>query len=497
MPIKQDQRMIAITTPLGKDVLGLRSFSFQEQMGRLFQIEADLSGEKDFTVDFDKIVGHEVTVRLNLRKGGGSRSFHGIVSRMVQSANENDYCHYRVTIVPWLWFLTRTSDCRIFQNKTIPQIIEAVFKGHGFSGGKDYKLNLIGNYQPWEFCVQYRETDFNFVSRLMEQEGIYYFFEYNEQENTHTLMLVDDLNSHKPLPNKEIPFQPTTQGAVPAPYAITDWTMEKEVQPVATALQDFNFEKPKLSLLAKDNVTRKYGGAKYEIYDYPGEYEAHADGMRYASVRLEELQTQYETLHGQASARSLAPGCTFKLKNHPRTDQEREYLITGISLHADAGEFASSGDAPGTDLFSCNFTCIDKTQQFRPARLTPKPVIQGVQTAIVTGPAGQEIHVDKYGRVKLHFHWDRHDKSDENSSCWVRVSQAWTGKGWGHIANPHMGEEVIVAFLEGDPDRPIVVGRVYNEDHMPPYPLPASAAIIGMKTASQTTTGICKVGSKT
>ena len=479
MALKQDNRLIAIKTALGPDVLALRSVSVQEQISRLFQIEAELSSENG-EVDFDKVVGYGATVRLYIGQKD-KRYFDGVVSRLVQVANQGGYAHYRATIVPWLWFLTRTSDCRIFQAKTVPDIIEQVFKGHGFN---DYQLKLSGNYQPREYCVQYRETDFNFVSRLMEQEGIYYFFEH--QDGKHTLVLADSISAHNPFPGyADVTFYELEKGAA-AREVITDWTMEKEVQPVASALQDFDFKKPKTSLLASTNVTRKYGKAQFEIYDYPGEYVDHGDGQRLADVRLEELQTQYETLHGQASARGLAAGHIFKLKNHSRKDQNRDYLITGVSLHADAGEFATAGggSGAGSEFFSCNFTCIDKAQQFRPVRLTPKPIVQGPQTAIVVGPSGEEIYTDEHARVKVHFHWDRHDKSDENSSCWVRVSQYWAGKTWGTIHIPRIGQEVIIEFLEGDPDRPIITGRVYNADQTPPYDLPANKTQSGLKSRS-------------
>ena len=477
MALKQDNRLLAIKTALGPDVLAVRSISVQEQMSRLFQIEAELSSE-DGKVDFDQVVGHDVTIRLNVGQKD-KRFFHGFVSRFVQVANEGKYAHYRATIVPWLWFLTRTSDCRIFQNKSTPDIIEEIFKGLGFT---DYQLKLSGNYAKKEYCVQYRETDFNFVSRLMEQEGIYYYFEH--KDGKHTLVLADSTSAHNVFPGYgEITFHEFQKGAAER-EVITDWVMEKEVQPVATALQDFDFKKPKTSLLTSANVTRKYGKAQFEIYDYPGEYLEHDDGQKLADVRLEELQTRYETLHGQASARGLAAGYTFTLKNHPRPDQNREYLITGVSLHADAGEYASGSAGTGGDFFSCNFTCIDKAQQFRPVRLTPKPIVQGPQTAIVVGPSGEEIYTDEHARVKVHFHWDRHDKSDQDSSCWVRVSQYWAGKTWGTIHIPRIGQEVIIEFLEGDPDRPIITGRVYNADQTPPYDLPANKTQSGLKSRS-------------
>jgi type VI secretion system secreted protein VgrG len=475
MPITQEHRLLAISTALGDDALVVRSIAVQEQISRLFQIEAELRSE-DGAVAFDQVVGNNATVRLET--GPGTRYFNGFISRLVQLANQGGYARYHATIVPWLWFLTRTADCRIFQQKSVSDIIEEVFKGHGFN---DYQLKLSGTYAPKEYVVQYRETDFNFVSRLMEQAGIHYYFEH--ENGKHTLVLADSASAHKPVPGYEEIIFRELEKVSDQQEVVTEWTIEKEVQPVACALNDFNFETPKVSLLANANVTRQHGAAVFEIYDYPGEYVDHSSGDQLAQVRMDELQTQFETLRGQASARGLAAGHLFTLKSHPRKDQNREYLITGVSLHADAGEYASDGSQAG-DFFSCRVTVIDAKQTFQPARLTPKPVVQGPQTAMVVGPKGEEIYTDQYGRVKVMFHWDRYSKADENSSCWIRVSQEWAGKNWGAIYLPRIGQEVIVEFLEGDPDRPIITGRVYNANTMPPYALPAEKTKSTLKSNS-------------
>jgi type VI secretion system secreted protein VgrG len=473
--IQEKTRLLAVKTALGPDVLAIRTLTVREEISRLFQIEVELSSE-DGEIKFDDVVGHPATVRLDVAQKQ-KRFFHGFVSRLVQVANTGGYAHYRASIVPWLWFLTRTSDCRIFQEMTVPEIIEATFKKHDLG---PYQLKLTGNYAKKEYCVQYRETDFNFVSRLMEQEGIYYFFEHKDDK--HTLVLADSISAHHPSDGyAEVTFHELEKGAT-GREVITDWSVEREVQPVAYALTDYDFKKPKTSLLSSTRVSRQHGHAGLEVFDFPGEYVEHDDGDRLANVRLNELQSQLEVLHGQASARGLAAGGTFKLKNHPRTDQNREYLITGVSLHVDAGEFASNGE--GGEFFSCSFTAIDKTQQFRPARLTPKPIVQGPQTAIVVGPGGDEIHTDKHARVKVHFHWDRHHDATDGASCWIRVSQFWAGKEWGSIHIPRIGQEVIVEFLEGDPDRPIITGRVYNAEQVPPYGLPANKTQSGVKSRS-------------
>ena len=476
MPLNQESRLLAMSTALGPDVLAVRSVSLQEHLSRLFHIEADLRTEGG-EIDLDKVLGQNTTIRLEIGETD-TRYFNGYVSRIVQLANVGRYAHYRATVVPWLWFLTRTADCRIFQDMTVPEIIEAVFKGHGFD---DWSPKLSVTYPKREYCVQYRETDFNFVSRLMEQEGIYYFFEH--ENGKHKLILADSISAHSPFTGyEEVVFHELEKGA-PSRQVITSWELEKQVQPVAYALNDFDFKKPKTSLAASSSVTRQHGGANFEIYDYPGEYVEHSEGERLAGARLDEHQSQYELLQGQGSARGLAAGSTFKLKNHPRGDQNREYLITAVSLRADSGEYAS-GDEGGEEFFSCSLAAIPKTQQFRPLRETPKPVVQGPQTAIVVGKSGEEIDTDKYGRVKLLFPWDRYSKADDKSSCWVRVSQNMAGKGWGAVQLPRVGQEVIVEFLEGDPDRPIITGRVYNGETMPPYGLPDNKTISTFKSNS-------------
>jgi type VI secretion system secreted protein VgrG len=478
MPITQKHRLLAIGTALGPDLLGLRTMAVQERLSRPFQIEVELTSE-DGQLDFDKVIGQNATIRLELNEND-TRYFNGYISRLVQIANRGGYAQYRATIVPWLWFLTRTADCRIFQDKTIPEVLEEVFKAHGYN---DYKLSLTATYPKWEYCVQYRETDFSFVSRLMEQEGIYYFFQH--ENGKHTLVLADSISAHNPFPGcSEISFCELQKGFSPR-QDITEWLVEKEVQTVGYALGDYDFTRPKASIQAVANVNRQYGGAVFEIYDYPGEFDQQGDGDRLASVRLDELQSQLEVVHAQTSARGVAAGCTFKLKNHPRTDQNREYLITSAELRADAGEFASeSGGGSSSGFFAASFTAIEKTQQFRPPRITPKPVIQGPQTAFVVGKSGEEVDADEYGRVKVQFHWDRYGKMDENSSCWVRVAQIWAGKKWGALFTPRIGQEVLIEFLEGDPDQPIITGRVYNGLAKPPYDPKAKKTISTLKSNS-------------
>jgi len=471
-------REVAVGTPLGEDVLLLMSFSGMEQLSRPFEYELELLSE-NHAVTFDDIVGQNVTVRLAL-SNGETRYFNGYVSRFVQAGSVGRLTRYCATIVPWLWFLTRMADCRIFQEMTVPDIIKQVFGDRGFD---DFEDRLSGTYRQWEYCVQYRETDFNFVNRLMEQEGIYYYFKH--EDGKHTLVLADAASSHDPFPDyEEIPLRPPEQALREGEH-IWAWTIEHRVQPGAYALNDYDFKAPKKALWTKAEVVRKHAMATAVVYDYPGEYVEFADGEAYARTRIEELQAQHEVLEGQSDARGICPGCKFSLTNHPRQDQCREYLITSATYQLESNQFDSAGQASGGGpVYSCSFTAIDSKEPFRPPRVTPKPVVQGPQTAIVTGPKGEEIFPDEYGRVKVHFHWDRYGKVDEKSSCWIRVSQVWAGKGWGAMSIPRIGQEVIVEFLEGDPDRPIITGRVYNGQSMPPYGLPGKKVVSGMKSNS-------------
>ncbi len=478
MPISQDESNLAINTPLGDDVVIIVSATITEQLGRLFTMELELSSE-DPALVFDTIVGGNATIRLELDQNK-TRYWNGYVSRFVQTdADSKVGGRYRATLVPWLWFLTRTSDCRIFQNITVPDIIKQVFRDQGFT---DFKDSLTGTYTSWENCVQYRETDFNFVSRLMEHEGIYYFFTH--ENGKHTLVLADSVSAHTTYPNYDTINFRTARGGAASTEAVTNWVLEQEVQPGAYSLNDFNFEKPKTSLLAKSQITTQNAQSAFEMYDYPGEFGEQSDGTDYSKIRIEELHSQHELVQGSGNARGVAAGYTFTLANAPRRDQNRSYLVTSASYRL-SGYSYGSGGGNSDDIYSCSFTAIDSTKPFRAARITPKPLIQGPQTAMVVGPSGEEIHTDKYGRIVVQFHWDRYGKADENSSCWVRVSQAaWAGKKYGAMYIPRVGHEVIVEFLEGDPDLPIVTGRVYNADATPPYDLPADKTKTTLKSAS-------------
>jgi len=467
----QDNRLIQITTPLGKDVLLLQSFSGREEISGLFQFDLVMHSENS-KISFDSIVGEKATVKIVL-PSEKERYINGVISSFWQGGSSplQDgktpavFTEYRATLVPWLWFLTRTRDCRIFQGLSVPDIIEKVFKDHGFS---DFKKQLEGNYPKRDYCVQYRETDFNFISRLMEKEGIFYFFEH--EKDKHTLVLADHPSKFRVSPHHPEVSYTEQRGE---DQVVTEWNVRYEVRPGKYALRDFNFEQPSLDLTASATGKDK---RKYEVYDYPGDYASKDRGNSIADLRMQEEETPIVWASGSSTCRGLAAGQKFKLKQHYRPDLNQEYILTAIYHAADQGSnYRSSATEAGAAFSYRNqLECIPSSTPFRPRRVTPVPVIHGSQTAIVVGKQGEEIWTDKYGRVKVQFHWDREGKHDENSSCWVRVSQPWAGKGWGSIWIPRIGQEVIVDFLEGDPDRPIITGRVYNAEQMPPYELPAN-----------------------
>jgi type VI secretion system secreted protein VgrG len=472
----QADRAIAIKTPLGDDVLVLRSMAGREELGRAFEYELILSSD-DHAIKADDILGQNVTVRLDLADDK-KRYFNGFVTRFAQTGRSQTHSTYRATIRPWLWFLTRRADCRIFQEMTVPEIIKKVFKDDGFS---DFDESLSGSYEKWTYCVQYRETDFNFVSRLMEQEGIYYYFKH--EDGKHTLVLCDSDNAHAAIEgNEEVPFRPPSNQVTDE--HVYDWSTTQEVLPGLYSLTDYDFEKPSVDLATQSKIERKHANAKSEYYDYPGEYLEEKGGKDYAKARIEEIQWQYEKATGSGTVRALHPGGLFKLIDHPRDDQNREYLVVSANHELYSAEFESGAGSGGGPTCVCGFTAIDSKTPFRTPRMTAKPIIQGPQTAIVVGPAGDEIYTDKYGRIKVQFHWDRQGKKDENSSCWIRVAQVWAGAAWGGIQIPRIGQEVMVEFLEGDPDQPIITGRVYNAEQMPPYGLPDNATQSGIKSRS-------------
>lgn len=483
----QANRLIAVTTPLGEDALLLKGFQMRDELGRPFACEMELRST-NHEIKFDEIIGKNVTIRVQ-QTNGQTRYINGFVSRFVQegAVSEGRINRYRATVVPWLWFLTRTADCRIFQNITVPDVLRKIFNIFGFS---DVDFQLTATYDTREYVVQYRETAFNFISRLMEEEGIFYYFKH--ENGKHTLVVADSPATHEAVEGyADVEYsQQEAQGATPK-ERVWEWRIEQSIQPGNYALRDFDFKAPdKLLDAEKATSAQKHEQRTFEIYDYPGFYENKSEGDRYASVRIEELDAAHEICHAVGDVRGLVVGAKFTLKGHGRGDQERAYVVTSAVYHGQTDEIggrSKSGD-DSEQMYTVSFTAIPAAVPFRTQRTTAKPCISGPQTAIVAGPDGEEIFTDEYGRVKVRFHWDRLPEDDkikpDATSCWIRVSQVWAGKKWGAMYIPRVGQEVVVEFLEGDPDRPLVTGRVYNAQCAVPYKLPDNKTISTIKSST-------------
>lgn len=474
----QETRRIAVETPFGGDVLLLTSFTGREEMSRLFSYELQMLAARDKKLAAADIIGKRISFRVDY-EDETPRYFNGFVRRFAYLGSDDRVSHYRAEVVPWLWFLTRTSDCRIFQTKSVPEIIEQIFNDLGFT---DFEMSCKGKHEKWDYCVQYRETDFNFVSRLMEHEGIFYFFRH--EKDKHTLVVADGTHAYQACRDKQAVCA-STLNEHHSTDNVTRWEHGYEFRTGKWAHTDYNFETPATKLLVNVDTLVKVGNnTKFEFYDFPGEFEKAEQAEGEAKLRIEEVEAGHETVQGSSHCRSFGPGGKFTLTKHAADAEEgKGYVITSVQHTASVGDTYTTGGA-SEEHYGNAFTCIPEKFVCRPARITPKPMIHGVQTAVVVGPAGDEIYVDKYGRVKVQFHWDREGKKDAESSCWVRVSQPWAGTNWGAVWHPRIGQEVIVSFLEGDPDRPIITGRVYNAEQMPPYELPANKTQSGFKSRS-------------
>jgi type VI secretion system secreted protein VgrG len=470
----------SIKTPLPEQDLLLQTLACEEGLGEVSNIKATLLSPRG-DLNADDLLGKPATFTLELRDNQ-KRFIHAYFTRFTQVGASGKYHRYEAQLRPWIAFLGRTADCRIFQHQSVPDIVKTVFQDHGIAV---HEFKLFRKYRIWDYCVQYRETDLNFVSRLLEHEGIYYRFQHSEGK--HCMVLVDSLSIHDPQPLgcSSLPFYP--EGGGSAPSADTDfvhnWRASRQVLPGKFVATDYDFENPNANLLTQGTRPRQHALADAEIFHYPGGYTQPIDGEDYLDARMDEEHSHLQTLRGSCNAQGLQIGFLFNLTRHPRANQNAKYLVTNIHLTAHNGGY-EAGDTGGASTYSCDFSAIPAEAQFRPSRSTPKSVMQGPQTAVVVGPAGDEIHTDKYGRVRVQFHWDRYGKKNEKSSCWVRVSQAWAGAKFGAMFVPRIGQEVIVDFLEGDPDQPIITGRVYNAMQMPPWELPANATQSGVLTRS-------------
>jgi len=506
MEYKQANRSLQVITPLGDDVLFIIGFYGTEQISDLFSFELKLIAENSTTIDFSQLVGHDIMVRIATPGEGEAnewRHLSGICASFSQGDRNEEFTSYYAEVVPKVWLLTRCLQSRIFQQKSVPEILKDVLKGF------DCDFQLQGQYEHREYCVQYRETDFGFVSRLMEEEGIYYFFEHTE--HGHKMVIADSSLAHSDVPGLTKARYDVIEGGAPIGDHIFEWRKTQTLHPSKYTLWDHSFQQPTKNLEAKENILESIqaGSVSHrlkgqpndplEIYDYPGGYAVRFDGIspsggeqsqrlqkilednkRTVRLRMEAEAAQSLTIQGSSGCRNFVAGQKFTLERH--FDADGEYVLLSVTHDASMGSPYRTGANGGDLRYSNTFSCIPSQLPYRPPRRTPKPFVQGVQNALVTGPPGEEIFTDKYGRVKVQFYWDREGKKDANSSCWLRVGTLWAGKGWGGINIPRIGHEVIVAFVEGNPDEPVIVGSVYNRDTMPANTLPDKKVVCGLKS---------------
>jgi type VI secretion system secreted protein VgrG len=478
----QANREGSVKTALADDVLLFAGMTGTEELGRLSEFRVQLLSS-DETISIADVLGKPMTVVLATDEDGGVRHFNGIVTRFSSTGWSGQYASYEAIVRPWLWLLTRSSNCRIFQELSVPDIVKQVCQTYGGVAALSATA-LSGDYAKLAYCVQYRETDFAFVSRLLEEAGIYFYFTH--EADKHTMVLADSYSAHQPIAGYDgLKFARAARKGEWAEESVSSWNAGGEIASSKYVLNDFDFEKTGNclggGLLSTATIAAGFEQASYEMFDYPGNYTVPPAGNAAARARLESLHGQCEQIAAVTNARGLYPGGLFTLAEHPREDQNRGYLVTSASYGVTGNDYASGG---GGFAFECRLGAIGKEHPYRPPRTLAKPRVHGPQTAMVVGKAGEEIWTDQYGRIKVQFHWDRVGKEDEHSSCWVRVAQGWAGKGWGAMALPRIGMEVVVSFLEGDPDRPLVTGCVYNSDAMPPYPLPAEQTRTTLKSRS-------------
>ena len=508
----QDGRFMGITTPLGKDVMLLETFSGTEAISQIFRFRLGMYAEARSPVAFDKLLGQKVTVTFQMDP---PRYFNGIISRLSQGqrvkglGTDAMMIHFEAEMVPQLWLLTKNVQSRIFQQKSVPDILEEVFKDLDFSS------EIQGSFEPRDYCVQHRESDFDFASRLMEEEGIYYFFKHDS--GGHQLVLANSPQSHSGVTDPTPILYEELHGPAREEERISYWVKSQEIRTAKQTLWDHCFEMPDKNLEAAQpivdsvqagTITHKFkvgANANSENYDFPGRYAQRFDGVdsggsdqaanlqkifqdnkRTTGIRIQEEASPGLVIEGRSDCRQLSAGWKFTLDGH--FDANGSYVLTGVDHAASLEGTYVQGTRQGP-VYTNTFHCIPLALPYRPLRRTPKARVDGTQTAVVVGPSGEEIFTDKYGRVKVQFYWDRQGQKDANSSCWIRVGTLWGGKQWGGIHIPRIGQEVIVAFEEGDPDQPIIVGSVYNAEQMPPYELPANKTQCGLKSRSSLSGG--------
>ncbi len=503
MSTTQEGRLLSLATPLAADFLLIKRIRAAEGISQLFRFELEMlheeeeAGNEPTLIDPQQLLGQKMTVSVT-QADGAERFFNGICVDFTQGNRNERFSKYKAELVPEFWLLSQNSQSRIFQNQSVPEILRRVFDGY------EYDDEIQGTFEPRNYCVQYRESDFNFASRLMEEEGIYYYFEHTA--DSHRLVIGNTPGSHRPCPTKaEIPFaEDIAADQEEWSGRVTSWRVANKVRAGKFTLRDYNFQLPTNSLEAVQMSRFNIGGNQdIEVYDHPGEYAKRFDGIdsgggeqpsvlqkvfddrtRTVGIRQEEIDVAYKSSPGSADCCAITAGYRFQLTTHPIAANNRNHVLVTVRTEAVQSPGYVSDDAI-SNAYSVSFTSIPQGEgqaPFRPLRRTEKPIVYGSQTATVTGPSGEEIFVDKYGRVKVHFHWDRLGQLDATSSCWLRVATNIAGNKWGTMFIPRVGQEVIVDFLGGDPDQPIIIGSAYNPETMPHYELPKFKTLTYIKT---------------
>jgi len=453
--LTQEHRLIAISDfSLGKDAFLLTGFDGNEFISDLFEFQIEVISE-DLEVKPDSIVGKTATITI---QNDHSRVFHGYISSFTYGEiKSGNIRQYRMTMVPWLWFLSKTNNHRIFQEKNTKEIVSQVFQDHGFT---DFDFRAPGGRKR-EYCIQHNESDLHFVSRLLEEEGISYYFKH--EESKHTLILVDQKNAYDEFAETNLEY---SNGSSPNEQ-ITRWEHLYNFKKGQWSYADYNFKEPTKKLFSNTKTTSKFAdNGKFEHYEYPGLYDF-GIGNDLVKVRLDAEEAGINTVSGSSDCSTFYAGGKFKVDKHDNAGEKGEYIVVSIQHKAYDSTYFSGQD--GSSGYGNNFICIPSSVHFRPEAVHQRPVMRGPQSAIVTGPAGEEIYVDELGRIKVQFYWDREGNNDENTTCYIRVMQAWAGAQWGASFIPRIGHEVIVDFIDGDPDRPIITGTVYNGKNKPPF----------------------------
>ncbi len=480
--VKQATRGADVSTPLGPDALALTAFDISERMDGPFVGDLELISA-DFEIAADEILGEPLVVRFDTETG--ERLFHGFAHEFEFVGALGRLARYVARIRPWTDVINHRTNCRIFQEMSAIDIVRQVVDEAGFSDALDV-AGLSATYTPREYCVQYNEGDFDFVARLLEEEGVSYFFRHGRDR--HTLVLADWPDALSSAPGYErVPYYPENAPAGRDREHVFEWRMTSAIRAGAVAMRDYDFAAPKKDLAAQCSEAPRHAHGSKEAFAWPGGYFDLDSGTARARARLETLRGPARGVTGRGCARGLSAGFLFELENFPRADQNGPYRVAEVTHRYSNAEYETGvGGLAGAagDKYECVFSCQRADAPMRPRRTTPRPRVLGPQTATVVGPAGEEIWTDEHGRVKVQFHWDRLGRRDENASCWIRVAQPWAHKGWGWQHVPRIGQEVVVLFLEGDPDRPIVAGALYNGDNAPPFSLPGDKTQSGVRSNS-------------